>query len=51
MEEAGRMSAALGLPLSEIIIRAEMARENEEGTTSSTSGALGNNKKAGHFND
>ena len=51
VEEADRMSAALGLPLSEIIIRAERARENKEGATYSTSDALGNNKKAGHFND
>ena len=47
-KDLGELSKFLKVPVSELVRRAE---ENEEGATSSTSDAPGNNKKAGHFND
>ena len=48
LEDLEKISEVLDTPTWEFMRRAE---ENKEGATSSTSGALGNNKKAGHFND
>lgn len=48
VEDLEKISKSLGLPAWELMRRAE---ENEEGATCARSGALGNNKKAGHFND
>jgi DNA-binding Xre family transcriptional regulator len=48
LEDLEKISEVLETPTWELMRRAE---ENKEGATSSTSGAPGNNKKAGHFND
>ena len=48
LEDLEKISEVLETPTWEFMRRAE---ENKEGATSSTSGALGNTKKAGHFND
>ena len=48
VEDLEKISKSLGLPTWELMRRAE---ENEEGATCARSGAPGNNKKAGHFND